>query len=83
MAFKKDTNKKKKRIVAVKQCMFCKEKNENEIDYKNIALLGKYVNQKARITSRRINGNCAKHQRRVSYAIRRARVMALLPYVGR
>jgi len=64
-----------------KNCVFCK--NDLDIDYKNIELLGKYVSSRGRITSRRISGNCAKHQRKVAQEIKRARYMNLIPYVGR
>jgi len=71
-----------KRIVRVKKnCVFCK--NELDIDYKNIELLGKYVSSRGRIAARRISGNCAKHQRKVAQEIKRARYMNLLPYVGK
>ena len=71
-----------KRVVRVKKdCVFCK--NELDIDYKNIELLGKYVSARGRIASRRISGNCAKHQRKVAQEIKRARYMNLLPYVGK
>lgn len=74
--------KKRRRIVRFKKrCMFCKE--NILIDYKNIELLSKFINVKGRITSRRINGNCAKHQRKLSQAIKRARFLALLPYLVR
>ncbi len=64
-----------------KDCVFCK--NELDIDYKNIELLSPYVSSRGRILSRRISGNCAKHQRKISQEAKRARFMNLLPYVGR
>jgi len=64
-----------------KDCVFCK--NELDIDYKNIELLSRYVSSRGRILSRRISGNCAKHQRKVSREIKRARFLNLIPYVGR
>jgi small subunit ribosomal protein S18 len=63
-----------------KSCYFCKEKIE-EIDYKNVNQLRRYVSEKGKIRSRRISGACRKHQRQVSVAVKRAREMALLPYV--
>lgn len=51
------------------------------IDYKNVEFLRKFLNVKGKIVSRRSSGNCAKHQRKVSVAIKRARFLALLPYV--
>lgn len=64
-----------------KVCAFCAEKNEY-IDYKDVNKLKKYVTEKGKILPRRITGNCAKHQRALTVAIKRAREMALIPYVG-
>jgi small subunit ribosomal protein S18 len=64
-----------------KSCFFCKTKVD-EIDYKNIAELRRYVSEKGKIRSRRISGACRRHQRQVSVAVKRAREMALLPYVA-
>ena len=58
---------------------FCVDKAE-AIDYKDVAKLKKYVTERGKILPRRISGNCAKHQRALTVAIKRARVMALLPY---
>ena len=52
------------------------------IDYKDILKLKRFVTEKGKILPNRITGNCAKHQRRVAVAIKRARYVALLPYVG-
>ena len=60
-----------------KDCAFCKKKLD--IDYKNLELLGRYVSGKGRIVSRRINGNCAKHQRGLCRQIKLARFLSLLP----
>ena len=62
-----------------KVCAFCVDKAET-IDYKDVAKLKKYVTERGKILPRRISGNCAKHQRALTVAIKRARVMALLPY---
>ena len=64
-----------------KPCLFCKDKVE-EIDYKNIAQLRRYISEKGKIRNRRITGACRKHQRMVAVAVKRAREMALLPYVS-
>ena len=64
-----------------KSCYFCKEKVE-EIDYKNANQLRRYISEKGKIRSRRITGACRRHQRQVAVAIKRAREMALLPYVA-
>jgi len=71
----------KRGIKFKKDCGFCK--NNLDLDYKNIELLSRYVNARGRIISRRISGNCAKHQRKLSVEIKRARFLNLLPYVGR
>ena len=63
-----------------KVCIFCGK--NNEIDYKNVALLKKYVSDRGKILPRRITGNCAKHQRELTTAIKRARHVALMPYVA-
>ncbi|MCI8413815.1 MAG: 30S ribosomal protein S18 [Clostridia bacterium] len=62
-----------------KVCAFCVEKAE-EIDYKDVAKLKRYITEKGKIIPRRTSGTCAEHQRALGTAIRRARVMALLPF---
>ena len=62
-----------------KVCVFCGEKN-GEIDYKDVAKLKRYVSERGKILPRRITGNCAKHQRALTVAIKRARHVALMPY---
>ena len=62
-----------------KVCSFCAEKTE-KIDYKDINKLKKYVTDRGKILPRRISGNCSKHQRELTTAIKRARQVALLPY---
>ncbi len=64
-----------------KPCFFCKEKIQ-EVDYKNVNQLRRYVSEKGKIRSRRISGACRRHQRQVAVAVKRAREMALLPYVA-
>ena len=64
-----------------KSCFFCKSKVD-EIDYKNVNELRRYVSEKGKIRSRRISGACRRHQRQVAVAVKRAREIALLPYVG-
>ncbi|MBA2358911.1 MAG: 30S ribosomal protein S18 [Actinobacteria bacterium] len=64
-----------------RNCYFCKDKVD-EIDYKNFSQLRRYVSEKGKIRSRRISGACRRHQRQVAVAVKRAREMALLPYVG-
>lgn len=62
-----------------KVCQFCVD-HIDEIDYKDVAKLKKYVTEKGKILPRRVSAVCAKHQRVLSEAIKRARVMGLLPY---
>jgi small subunit ribosomal protein S18 len=64
-----------------KVCAFCADK-VTDIDYKEIAKLRKYISERGKILPRRISGNCAKHQRQLTVAIKRARVVALLPYTA-
>jgi small subunit ribosomal protein S18 len=61
------------------QCRFCREGREY-IDYKDTETLGKLLTNRGKIFSRKRSGNCAKCQRRVKQAIKRARYMALLPF---
>ena len=63
-----------------KVCVFCGSEN-NQIDYTDVAKLRKYVSERGKILPRRITGNCAKHQRALTVAIKRARHIALMPYV--
>ena len=70
------------RRVRKQHCYFCKEKID-WIDYKDIALLRKYMSDRAKIRARRVSGNCARHQREIARAIKNARELALLPYTPR
>ena len=62
-----------------KVCGFCGDKVEH-IDYKDIARLRRYMSERGKILPRRVTGTCAKHQRELTVAIKRARHLALLPY---
>ena len=62
-----------------KVCGFCGK--DNTISYKDTATLKKYISERGKILPRRITGNCAKHQRALTVAIKRARHVALMPYV--
>ena len=64
-----------------KVCVFCGDKN-GTIDYKDVNKLKRYVSERGKILPRRITGNCAKHQRALTVAIKRARHLALMPYVA-
>jgi small subunit ribosomal protein S18 len=70
---KSKKNKKKK------VCSFCVDKIDY-VDYKDVARLKKFITERAKILPRRITGNCARHQRQLTVAIKRARNMALLPF---
>lgn len=62
-----------------KVCEFCERKVE-QVDYKDVITLKKFVSERGKILPRRATGTCAKHQRKVTEAIKRARNVALLPY---
>ena len=64
-----------------KVCVFCAEKVE-KIDYKDVARLRKFVSERSKILPRRVTGTCAKHQRELTDAIKRARHVALLPFIS-
>ena len=64
-----------------KVCIFCADKVEM-IDYKDVAKLRKFISERAKILPRRVSGTCAKHQHELNTAIKRARQVALLPYVS-
>ena len=62
-----------------KVCVFCGK--DNVIDYKDVNKLKRYISERGKILPRRITGNCAKHQRALTVAIKRARHISLMPYV--
>ena len=64
-----------------KVCNFCVDKVES-IDYKDVARLRRFVSERAKILPRRVTGTCARHQRELTVAIKRARQIALLPFVS-
>jgi small subunit ribosomal protein S18 len=64
-----------------KSCSICIEKL-TELDYKDTMRLRKYITERGKIVPRRISGNCAKHQRWLTDAVKRARVIALLPFTS-
>jgi small subunit ribosomal protein S18 len=64
-----------------KSCWFCKEKIA-EVDYKSIGQLRRFISERGKIRSRGTTGVCRRHQKQVAVAVKRAREMALLPYVG-
>jgi small subunit ribosomal protein S18 len=64
-----------------KSCAFCRDR-VREVDYKNVGQLRRFVSERGKIRSPRMTGACRKHQRQLAVAIKRAREMALLPYVA-
>ena len=71
---KKRINSRRKKV-----CVFCADTN-SAIDYKDVNKLKRYVSERGKILPRRITGTCAKHQRALTVAVKRARQIALLPY---
>ena len=65
-----------------KVCAFCVDKSGAGIDYKDVAKLRKYISERGKIVPRRVTGTCAYHQRQLTIAIKRARHMALIPYIS-
>jgi small subunit ribosomal protein S18 len=77
---KNDKRKKKeKRMLPTKPCRFCMD--DLPIDYKDQSFLSRFITERGKMTPRRITGTCAWHQRALARAIKRARAIALLPYV--
>jgi small subunit ribosomal protein S18 len=76
MAYNKGPRKGRRKV-----CQFCVEKCD-EIDYKDVSKLRKFTSERAKILPRRVTGTCAKHQRELTTAIKRARQIALLPYIA-
>ncbi|MFW6062524.1 MAG: 30S ribosomal protein S18 [Planctomycetota bacterium] len=73
--------KRRSRFQEQAKCRFCREK-VTEVDYKDLAVLEKLTTQQGKMFSRKRAGNCAKHQRSVKRAIKRARFLGLMPYTG-
>jgi len=71
----------KRRYVRKKFCRFCAEK-ELQIDYKNTYMIKQFVSERGKIVPRRITGNCAKHQRKLTMEIKKARIVALIPFTA-
>lgn len=64
------------------KCFYCESKDKKEPDYKDFESLRKFISERGKILSRQRSGVCAKHQRRLSKAIKRARHLALIPFVS-
>ena len=79
MAENNNARRQKNRRPKKRVCAFCVDKVDH-IDYKDVYKLRKYITERGKILPRRISGNCAKHQRQATVAIKRARHIALLPY---
>ncbi len=77
----KRDGKRKSNFFKKRVCRFCMEKAE-KIDYKDINRLSKFVTERGKIVPSRASGNCAKHQRKLARAVKRARYIALLPYAA-
>lgn len=77
---KKKGEKREKRPMRKKKCKFCLDR-VTHIDYKDERRIRRFMTDRGKITPRRITGTCAKHQRMLSMAVKRARVIALVPYV--
>lgn len=75
-----NTSDRKKKYTRRKYCRFCANK-EIQINYKNIDVLKPYISEVGKIEPARLTGTCAKHQRKLTTEIKRARQMALIPYV--
>jgi small subunit ribosomal protein S18 len=73
--------KRRSRVTEPAKCRYCRDK-VNEVDYKDIAALQKLTTPQGKMFSRKRSGNCAKHQRSCTRAIKQARFLGLLPYVG-
>ena len=80
MSEDKFTKKPRNRRAKKRVCAFCVDKAET-IDYKDVVKLRKYLTERGKIMPRRMSGTCAKHQRKLAIAIKRARTVAMLPYV--
>ncbi|HEV8639773.1 MAG TPA: 30S ribosomal protein S18 [Methylomirabilota bacterium] len=72
---------KRRRFGRRKVCKFCVDKVDS-VDYKDVRRLRGFVTERGKIIPRRISGSCARHQRQLTHAVRRARTVALLPYVA-
>ena len=81
MADRPERDNRRNRKGRKKVCAFCVDKVET-IDYKDIGKLRRYLSERAKILPRRVTGTCARHQRALTVAIKRARHLALLPYTS-
>jgi small subunit ribosomal protein S18 len=80
-SYNKTKRTKRRKVYIKKNCKFCEGKMPF-IDYKDTDCLRQFITERGKMLSRRLTGNCAKHQRKVSQAIKKARYIALLPFVS-
>jgi len=80
-ARRRPKRKSRKRFQEQAKCRFCRDKID-QVDYKDVAALSKLTTQQGKIFSRKRSGNCARHQRSIKRAIKRARFLSLIPYVS-
>ena len=80
MAYEKKNDRRNAKKGRKKVCNFCVEKVEY-IDYKDVPRLRRYISDRAKILPRRVTGTCARHQRQLTIAVKRARHLALIPYI--
>ena len=71
----------RRRFIRRKACKFCAERVEL-VDFRDTARLSKFASERGKILPRRISGNCARHQRQLARAVKRARAVALMPYIA-
>lgn len=82
MAMQMQKKKRKRaRAVEVVKCRFCRDKVQ-EVDYKDVATLQRLVSAQGKMFSRKRSGNCSRHQRSTALALKRARFLAMMPFVG-
>ncbi len=73
---------KKKKVIRKKYCRLCVEKMV-EIDYRDIKTLSGFITERGKILSTKVSGNCAKHQKKLAVAVKRARICSLLPFAAK
>ncbi|MEZ5212125.1 MULTISPECIES: 30S ribosomal protein S18 [unclassified Gordonia (in: high G+C Gram-positive bacteria)] len=85
MAKQKGRKPRVEKVTKAKACTFCKDKKKDKpsgIDYKDTALLRRFLSDRGKIRSRRVTGNCVQHQRDIAVAVKNAREVALLPFTS-
>jgi len=79
---RKKQKRRQRRIKKPEFCALCQEGYPKNVDYKDVLTLGRFITRRSKVVSRSRSGLCAKHQRGLAVAIKRARIMALLPFVS-